>query len=114
MKYKMFINPNLRGILARNFPESSKILQYTFGNMPLSSKCTMHFRWSFIFSTYGLYFLPGSNFGPFEDVKVPVLIFSPQKSAPWKIFGEKKPRKYIFNLFLSYGHFVLECASEEV
>ena len=38
----------------------------------------MHFRWSFIFSTYGLYvymyvyFLPGSNFAPFEEVKVPV------------------------------------------
>ena len=50
------------GILARNLPESSKIHQCTFGNMPLSSKCTMHFCWSFIFSTYGLYFLPGSNF----------------------------------------------------
>ena len=50
------------GILARNLPESSKILQCTFGNMPLSSKCTMRFRWSFIFSTYGLYFLPGSIF----------------------------------------------------
>ena len=32
----------------------------------------MHFRWSFIFSTYGLYFLPGSNVAPFEEVKVPV------------------------------------------
>ena len=52
------------GILARNLPESSKILQSTFGSMPWSSKCTMHFRWSFIFSTYGLYFLPGSNFAP--------------------------------------------------
>ena len=37
--------------LARNLPESSKIHQCIFGNMPLSSKCTMHFRWSFIFST---------------------------------------------------------------
>ena len=27
-----------------NLPESSKILQCTFGNMPLSSKCTVHFR----------------------------------------------------------------------
>ena len=30
------------------------------------------FCWSFIFSTYGLYFLPGSIFAPFEEVKVPV------------------------------------------
>ena len=35
-------NPNPLGILARNLPESSKILHCTFGNMPLSSKCTMH------------------------------------------------------------------------
>ena len=74
-------NPYPLGILARNLPESSKIHQCTFGNMPLSSKCTMHFRWSFIFSTYGLYVLPGSNFAPFEEVKVPVF----QKSAPWRI-----------------------------
>ena len=56
--------------------------------MPMSSKCTMHFRWSFIFSTYGLYFLPGSNFDPFEEVKVPVsnsAEFFP-KSAPWEDF----------------------------
>ena len=39
--------------------------------MPLSSKCTMHFRWSFIFSTYGLYFF-ASNLAPLEEVKVPV------------------------------------------
>ena len=70
--WDLITNPNPLGILARNLPESSKILQCTFGNMPLSSKCTMHFRWSFIFSTYGLYFLPGSNFAPFEEVKVPV------------------------------------------
>ena len=57
--------------LNRNLPEFSKIIQCTFGNMPLSSKCTMHFRWSFIFSTRRLYFLPGSNFAPFEEVKVP-------------------------------------------
>ena len=42
------INPNPLGILhvhvARNLPESSKIHQCTFGNMPSSSKCTMHFR----------------------------------------------------------------------
>ena len=38
-------NPNPRGILARNLPESSKILQCTFGNMPLIFK--MH--WSCIF-----------------------------------------------------------------
>ena len=56
------------GILARNLPESSKIHKCTFGNMPSSSKCTMHFRWSFIFSTYGLYFLPDSIFAPFEEV----------------------------------------------
>ena len=68
------INHNPLGILARNLPESSKILQCTFGSMPLhvSSTCTMHFRWSFIFSNYGLYFLPGSNFAPFKEVKVPV------------------------------------------
>ena len=40
------INPNPLGILARNLPESSKILLGTFGNMPLSSKCMVHFRWS--------------------------------------------------------------------
>ena len=50
------ISPNPLGLLARNLPESSKILQCTFGNMPVSSICTMHFHWSFIFSTYGLYF----------------------------------------------------------
>ena len=43
----------------------------------------MHFRWSFIFSTYGLYFLPGSNFAPFEEVKVPVS----QKKCPLEDFG---------------------------
>ena len=32
----------------------------------------MHFCWYFVFSTYGLYFLPGSNFAPFEEVQVPV------------------------------------------
>ena len=36
---------------------------------------------------YGLYFLRGSNFAPFEEVKVPVSnsaeIF--KKSAPWRI-----------------------------
>ena len=70
------LNPNPLEILARNLPESSKILQCTFGNMPLhvhvhvhvSSKCTMHFRWYFIFSAYGLHFLP------FDEVKVPVSI----------------------------------------
>ena len=40
--------------------------------MPFSPKCTVHFRWSFIFSTYGLYFLPGGNCAPFEEVEVPV------------------------------------------
>ena len=64
--YPMY-ESNASIILARNLPEYSKIHQYTFGNMPLSSKCTMHFRWSFIFSIYGLYFLPGSNFAPFEE-----------------------------------------------
>ena len=46
----------------------------------------MHFRWSFIFSTCGLYFSPGSNF---EEVKVPVpnsAEFS-LKSAPWRNWG---------------------------
>ena len=41
-----------------NPPKSSSALLDTCS----SSKCTMHFRWSFIFSTYGLYFMPGSNF----------------------------------------------------
>ena len=40
--------------------------------MPLSSKCIMHFRWPFIFSTYGLCSLPSSNFAPFEEVTAPV------------------------------------------
>ena len=35
--------------LVRNLPESSKIVQCTFGNMPFSSKCSKRFRWSFIF-----------------------------------------------------------------
>ena len=83
------LNPYPLGILARNFPDSSKILQCTFGNMPLSSKWTMHYRWAFIFSTYGLYFLPGSNFAPFEEVKVPVSNSAEffKKSAPWRIWG---------------------------
>ena len=67
-----FIITNHLGILARNLPESSKILQCTFGNMPYRQNAPMHFRWSFIFSTYGLYFLPGSNFSTFEEVKMPV------------------------------------------
>ena len=71
INFNKFI-PNPLSILARSLPESAKIHQCTFGNMPLSSKCTMHFRWSFIFSTHGLYFLLCSNFGPFEEVKVPV------------------------------------------
>ena len=35
---------------------------------------------------YGLYFLPCSNFAPFEEVKVPVSDSAdfPQKSAPWR------------------------------
>ena len=77
---------NPLGILARNLPESCKILQCTFGNIPLYSKHTMHFRWSFIFSTYGLYVLPGSTFAPFEEVKVPVSNSAEFFiSAPWKI-----------------------------
>ena len=50
----------------------------------------MHFRWSFIFSTYGLYFLPGSNFAPLEEVKVPVSNSADffQKSAPWRILED--------------------------
>ena len=63
--WTMTINTNPLGILSRN-------LQCTCINMPLSSKCTVHFRWSFIFSTCNLYFLPGSNVAPFEEVKVPV------------------------------------------
>ena len=63
----LLINPNPLGILARNLPESSKIVQCTFGNMPFN----IHHAFSLIFhifSTYGLYFLPGSNFAPFEEV----------------------------------------------
>ena len=51
----------------------------------------MHFPWSFIlFSTYGLYFLPGSNFAPFEEVKVPVSNSADffQESAPWRILED--------------------------
>ena len=50
----------------------------------------MHFRWSFIFSTYGMYFLPGSNFAPFEEVKVPVSNSTEffQKSATWRILED--------------------------
>ena len=50
----------------------------------------MHFRWSFIFSTYGLYFLPGSSFAPFEEVKVPVSNSAElfQKSAAWRILED--------------------------
>ena len=51
----------------------------------------MHFRSAFIFSTYGLYFLPGSNFAPFEEVKVPVsniAKFVSKKSAPWRILED--------------------------
>ena len=58
--------------------------------MPSSSKCTLHFRWSFIFSTYGLYFLPGSNFAPFEEMKVPVsnsAVFVFPKKCPLEDFG---------------------------
>ena len=49
----------------------------------------MHFRWSFIFSTYGLYSLPGSNFAPFEEVKVPVSNSDEffQKKCPFENFG---------------------------
>ena len=46
----------------------------------------MHFRLTFIFSTYGLHFLAGSNFAPFQEVKVPVsnsVDFFFQKSVPW-------------------------------
>ena len=42
-----------------------------------------------MFSTYGLYFFPGSDFAPFEQVKVPVSNSAEffQKSAPWRIWG---------------------------
>ena len=43
-----------------------------------------------IFRTYGLYFLPGSNFAPFEEVKVPVsnsAEFFSQKKCPLEDFG---------------------------
>ena len=42
-----------------------------------------------MFSTYGLYFLPGSNFALFEKVQVPVSNSAEffQKSASWRIWG---------------------------
>ena len=80
----VFLNPNPLGILARNRPESSKIRQCTFGNMPLSSKCIMHFRRSVIFSTYGLYFLPGSNFAPFVSNSVEIF----PKKCPLEILQD--------------------------
>ena len=63
-------------------------------------------RTLFIFSTYGLYFLPGSNFAPFEEVKALVsnsAEFFP-KSAPWRIwedlggFGSSNDRPGKYNL----------------
>ena len=51
----------------------------------------MYFRTSFIQHLhYSLYCLPGSDFAPFEEVKVPVsnsAKFS-QKSAPWRILED--------------------------
>ena len=61
----------------------------------------MHFRSSFVFSTYGLYFLPGSNFDPFEEVKVPVSNSAEffQNCAPlvdFGGFGVARVNHYIF------------------
>ena len=41
-------------------------------------------------STYGLYFLPGSNFATFEEVRVPVSNSAEyfKKSAPWMILED--------------------------
>ena len=50
-----------------------------------------HFHWSFIFSTYSLYFLPGSNFAPFEKVKVPV-------SNSSDFFPKKVPQRILEDL----------------
>ena len=71
------INPNLLGILARN------------QNTPVQLIFKMHHPFPLIF--HGLYFLPGSKFGPFEEVKVPVSngadsVF--KKSAPWRILED--------------------------
>ena len=48
----------------------------------------MHHAFPLIF--HGLYFLPGSNFAPFEVVKVPVSNSAEffQKSAPWRILED--------------------------
>ena len=85
----LYINPNPLGILARNLPASSKTHQCTFGKMPSSSKCTMHFRWFFIYSNYGLYFLPGTVMLPhlkkWKYQFLEVQIFS-QKSGPLEDF----------------------------
>ena len=53
----------------------------------LSSSLIFHIRHFF----YGLYFLPGSNFAPFEEVKVPVSNSAEcfQKTAPWRILDDK-------------------------
>ena len=82
------INPNPVRILAR---KPSWILQKSISALletcPLSSKYIMHFRWSFIFSIYGLYFLPGRNFAPFKEGNVPIsnsAEFFP-KSGHWRI-----------------------------
>ena len=69
-----------------NPPKSSSALLETSS---FSSKCTMYFRRSFIFSTSGLYFLPCSNFALFEEVKVPVFNSADyfQKKVPLWGFG---------------------------
>ena len=67
------VNPDPLGILARYLPESSKIHHIS----ALLETCPyLHDAFSLIFHIqhlcYGLYFLPGSNFAPFEEVKLPV------------------------------------------
>ena len=61
----------------------------------------LHFRWSFIFSTYGLYFLPGSNIAPFQDVKVQVS--NSAAFSPWRIWGGWD--EWLFNLLFAFVYF---------
>ena len=66
------INPNYPlGILARNLLNPLKSSSTLLETCPYLKKCSMHFRWSFS-ALYGLYFLPGSSFAAFEEVKVPI------------------------------------------
>ena len=77
----------------------------------------MHFRWSFIFTTYDRYFLPGSKFAPFEEVKVPVSNSAEffLKTAPWRIwedwggFGKIGEDLGGFGVVRVKGHIAIKC-----